>query len=126
MEIVGTGKRRVIGLLFLGLLVLFLLSIKLGTETTSIADSKEWALQEDVLTMRYLVDQYTLDQHKRPSSLGDLVEAGYLKRLPIDPTTGRRDTWVVEWSADPQSPGIEDIQGGAKTTGKRALLRLLR
>jgi general secretion pathway protein G len=75
---------------------------------------RERVLRQDVLEFRALIAQYTLDLHKRPQSIDDLVNAGYLKHLPTDPMTGRRDTWVAEWSKDPKLPGIESIRSVAE------------
>jgi len=72
--------------------------------------AREQTLEQDLFTLREIVSQYTLDNHRRPQSLNDLVSAGYLKGLPIDPTTGRNDTWVVVWSHDPKTPGIVEIR----------------
>ena len=83
---------------------------------TSGRKSRDLVLQQDLFTMRAMVGQYTLDKHKRPQSLDDLVAAGYLKHLPTDPTTGRNDTWVLEWSDDPKTPGIVGILSGSRST----------
>jgi general secretion pathway protein G len=60
---------------------------------TSPQQSGERKIQQDLLTMLAIVGQYTLDKQKRPHSLDDLVVAGYLKEVPTDPTTRRKDTW---------------------------------
>lgn len=62
--------------------------------------------------MRQLLNQYTLDHHRHPQSLDDLVTAGYLRKIPVDPMTRRSNTWVLEWSDDPKTPGIIGIHGG--------------
>ena len=114
MEILGTGRHRVIGIVGIsvfGLLVLSLL--RLPNKGTSITEAKEYALQDDLWTMRSLIHGYTAEQHKRPESLHDLVVAGYMKQLPKDPFTDRRDTWIVEWSSDSATPGIVGVRSGA-------------
>ena len=75
-------------------------------------ESRERVLQQDLFTMRQMLDQYTLDNHRHPQSLGDLVTAGYLRLIPVDPMTGRSDTWVLERSDNPNMPGIIGIHGG--------------
>ena len=74
-------------------------------------ENREHILRQDLFTMNQILNQYTLDNHKNPQSLDDLVAAGYLKKIPTDPTTGRSDAWVLEWSDDPKSPGIIGIHG---------------
>jgi general secretion pathway protein G len=65
--------------------------------------AKEKALRQDLFTLRQAIDQYTLDKQKVPGSLEDLVKAGYLKSIPIDPFTGRRD-WVIDNEPETQDP----------------------
>ncbi len=67
--------------------------------------------------MRAVIGQYTLDMRKRPHSLDDLVVAGYLREMPTDPTTGRKNTWIVECSKDLKAPGIVGIDATSGTTG---------
>lgn len=57
--------------------------------------AKEAVLKEDLHTMRTAIDSYTVDKEKAPQSLEDLVQAGYLKSIPIDPITNRNDTWII-------------------------------
>jgi general secretion pathway protein G len=69
-------------------------------------------LQQDLFTMRQVLERYTLDHYGRPQSLDDLVAAGYLHQIPVDPMTSRNDTWVLERSDDPKTPGIIGIHSG--------------
>jgi general secretion pathway protein G len=122
VEILGTGRHKIIGivgLLVVGVIVSILFVANLGNGSTSIEEAKEGALQEDLWTMRSLIRDYTTDQHKRPESLNDLVAARYLKRLPKDPMTGRDDTWIVERSGDAGMPGITNVRSGASGTSRK-------
>jgi general secretion pathway protein G len=71
-----------------------------------------------------LISQYTLDKQKAPQSLEDLMSAGYLKQIPVDPMTGAAD-----WTAD-QAPedtisspdqqdegGIDDVHSSSTQVG---------
>lgn len=113
MEIVGTGKRRIIGISALVLLVLFLHWLTFSVCTLTVAEAKERALQDDLWMMRSLIHTYTREQHQQPRSLHDLVAAGYIKHIPKDPMTGRADTWAVESSYDAAMPGIVNVRSGA-------------
>ena len=42
--------------------------------------------QEDLHTMRSAIDSYTVDKQKAPQALDDLVQAGYLKTMPMTPS----------------------------------------
>src|SRR5471032_2666423 len=70
-----------------------LLTIAIPAYLQSIKKAKEAVLKEDLHTMRTAIDQYTVDKEKAPQGLDDLVQAGYLKVVPIDPMTNRSDTW---------------------------------
>jgi general secretion pathway protein G len=72
--------------------------------------------------MRDQIDNYTMDKEKAPQSLQDLVDAGYLRKIPVDPFTGSADTWQVEssdtlQSLDQTEPGITDVHSGSNLTG---------
>jgi hypothetical protein len=55
----------------------------------------EAALRQNLLLMRGLIDQYTVEHGEHPRSLEDLVRAGYLTAIPIDPMTGQ-NSWQTE------------------------------
>jgi len=55
--------------------------------------------------LRQVISQYTLDKQRAPQTLDDLVQAGYLKSIPVDPFTGRAD-WVPETEPENQDPPL--------------------
>lgn len=85
----------------------------------SIRQSRERVFRQDLFTMRAIISQYALDRQTLPRSLHDLVAAGYLKRIPVDPMTGRDDTWALKCSADSSHKGIVDIEGGASKQARQ-------
>jgi general secretion pathway protein G len=112
-------------LVALGLIALVLLAAKLllPSYVTSPRQARERIIQQDLLTMRAIIGRYTLDMRKRPHALHDLVVAGYLRDVPTDPTTGRKDTWIVECSKDLRAPGIVGIDATSGTIGSTRTLR---
>lgn len=99
-------------------LILILVSISVPAYNTSILRAKESVLLQNLFTLRSLISQYTLDKQKAPQSLDDLVTAGYIKQIPIDPFTGKNDTWTVEQedyslSVDQRETGITDVHSGS-------------
>jgi len=106
-------------------LILILVSISIPAYNQSILRAKESVLLQNLFTLRSLISQYTLDKQKAPQSLEDLVQAGYIKQIPIDPFTGKNDTWTVDQedytlSVDQQETGITDVHSGSaliSTTG---------
>jgi general secretion pathway protein G len=77
-------------------IMLILLSIGAGRYEMSITRAKEAALEEDLSVMRRAIDQYTIDKQQPPQSLDDLVTAGYLRGIPVDPFTRRTDWSTTE------------------------------
>ena len=99
--------------------ILLLLTIAIPAYLQSIKRAKEAVLKEDLHTMRSAIDQYTVDKEKAPQGLDDLVQAGYLKVVPIDPMTSRSDTWVTSesdtlMSINETQGGVDDVKSGAQ------------
>ena len=99
-------------------MILILVSISIPAYNQSILRAKESVLKQDLFQLRSLISQYTLDKQKAPQSLDDLVQAGYIKQIPVDPMTGSNSSWTVDqedslMSVDQQDPGISDVHSGA-------------
>src|SRR6185295_1208219 len=62
--------------------------------------ANEAVLKTNLHTLRDVIDQYYGDKGKYPTSLDELVEKGYLRKVPIDPITKRSDTWVFTYEDD--------------------------
>jgi general secretion pathway protein G len=83
--------------------------------------ARESVLRQDLFTLRSVISQFTLDKQRAPQTLDDLVQAGYIKQIPIDPFTSKNDTWQLEQedvllAVDQQQPGITDVHSGANLT----------
>lgn len=99
-----------------------LLAMAVPNYRTSIRASQEAVLHDDLFQLRSLIDQYTLDKQQAPQSLDDLVTAGYLRALPVDPITHSSTTWQTNTddtilSPDQTLSGIVDVHSGAPGTG---------
>ena len=82
---------------------------------------REATLKRDLLVMRYAIDQYTLDKQQAPQSLQDLVNGHYLKEIPTDPFTLKKD-WVpyigdIVLSTDQTMTGIADVHSNSTQVG---------
>jgi general secretion pathway protein G len=102
-------------------MILILVSISIPAYNQSILRAKESVLRQDLFELRSLISQYTLDKQKAPQSLDDLVQAGYIKQIPMDPMTASNSTWTVDqedtvMSVDQQDPGISDVHSGSAET----------
>jgi len=119
-------KRRQDGFTMLEMMVvvsimLILISIAVPAYNRSIVHARETVLRQDLFTLRSVIDQYTEDRQKAPQSLSDLISAGYLRQIPVDPMTQSNSTWQVVQedvlqSVDQQEPGISDVHSGSNTT----------
>jgi general secretion pathway protein G len=84
--------------------------------------AREAVLRENLFRLREVMDQYHHDKGKYPATLEVLVQDGYLRGMPLDPITGRSDTWVEvqEEMGDNPDPsaqaGVWDVKSGAEGT----------
>ena len=98
-----------------------LAAIAIPAYVSSVRSAKEAVLREDLHAMWSAIDSYTVDKQKAPQQLDDLVQAGYLKTMPVDPFTLRSDTWMPVQedtliSLDQTQPGIDDVHSGSQMT----------
>ncbi|MDY7548512.1 prepilin-type N-terminal cleavage/methylation domain-containing protein [Glaciimonas sp. Gout2] len=75
--------------------------------------AKEVVLQHNIRGLREAIDNYRQDLTAGPQALEDLVSRRYLKEVPLDPVTGRRDTWLTELNEDSE---IQEVRSGAPGT----------
>lgn len=116
------GGFTLIELVIVMAIIAILASLAIPVFTSTIRNAKEAALKEDLHVMRNAIDSYTMDKGKAPQSLDDLVQAGYLREIPVDPMTQSRDTWVTSTSdtyesVDESETGINDVHSGSQDTG---------
>src|ERR1700676_4620686 len=106
-----------IELMVVMLIIGVLMAIAVPSYIGAIKAAKESVLKEDLHVIRNAIDSYTMDKQKAPQSLQDLVEAGYLKVISVDPMTRSAESWVTEQSdslhsIDQSEPGIDDVHSG--------------
>ena len=80
--------------------------------------AREAVLITNLVTLRDVIDQYYADKAHYPFTLEDLVDDGYLRKIPIDPIAGDAGSWeLVESEVDEMNPdqssGIFDVKSGA-------------
>lgn len=68
--------------------------------------------------MRDTIDKYHGDRGRYPDSLDTLVEARYLRALPVDPITERADTWQVVAPPGDDASAVFDIHSNAPGKGR--------
>jgi general secretion pathway protein G len=102
-------------------IVVILAAISVSSYQHLQTKAKETILKEDLKTMRRMIDQYQADKEGLPASLDDLVSAGYLREVPVDPFTNEAD-WIPEMGEDTVSriagaQGMVDVHSNAAGTG---------
>lgn len=116
------GGFTLVELMVVMLIISILLAIAVPSFIASIRSAREAALREDLHTMRNAIEQYSEDKQEAPQSLDDLVTAGYLRKLPLDPMTHSDSTWVSAQSdsytsIDQSQTGINDVHSGSDQMG---------
>jgi len=101
-------------------LILILATFAMPMYHVAVVHAREAVLRDDLFTMRKLIDEFTIDKQRPPTSLDELVDAGYLRGgIPADPFTGSNQTWTtviedVPISPDQAASGIVDVHSGAE------------
>lgn len=95
-----------------------LLTLAVPRYFNSIEKAKDATLKQDLNTLRESIDKYYGDNGKYPTSLDDLVERKYIRKLPIDPITEKTDTWIFTPPEPPLEGDIYDIHSGSKALAK--------
>ncbi len=106
-------------LMIVMIIIGLLAAIAIPSYIRAVTRAKEAVLREDLHTLRTAIDSYTVDKEKAPQGLDDLVQAGYLKTVPIDPITSRPDTWITSQSdtltdINETQGGIDDVHSGSQ------------
>lgn len=96
-----------------------LLSIAIPSYRQSIIRAREAVLRENLYVLRSSIEQFTVDKERAPSSLQELVDAGYLRSIPPD-ITGNSNSWELEYSDVLISPeqsatGVIDVHSGSSS-----------
>lgn len=112
----ATARRRgftLIELLVVLSVIALLLSIVAPRFMSHVDRAAETALRQNLKTTRDAIDQFTADRGRGPADLNELVQAGYLREFPVDPVTGRTDTWVPVMV----DGALRDLHSGAPGQG---------
>ncbi len=116
----GNSRRgfTIVEMIIVMTIISIIVSIAIPIYQKSLVRARESVLKNNLYTMRTVIDEFTYDKQKAPQDLRDLVDAGYLRTIPVDPMTGRSDTWRVEMedataSVNQTEPGIYNVRSGS-------------
>jgi len=112
----ASGGFTLLELLLVMLLVSLLASLAVPVVSQSISRAKESTLRADLHALRKAIDDFHADNGAYPKELEELVKKRYLRRIPPDPVTERRDSWVLVRAEDEkslQATGIVDVKSGS-------------
>jgi general secretion pathway protein G len=100
-------------------IIIILAAIALPQYQKAVLHAREATLRDDLFQMRKLMDQYAADKGQLPQSPDDLVTAGYMREIPVDPITRERD-WNFATGEDPNSSegkqGLTDVHSSSSDT----------
>lgn len=94
-------------------IIALLLALALPRYFNHLESSRDTILKQDLAVMRDAIDKYHGDTGRYPDSLDALVNARYLRALPVDPITERADTWQVVAPSGDDAGALYDIKSGA-------------
>jgi general secretion pathway protein G len=101
-------------------IMLILIGMAAANYGKFIQRANEAVLKHNLRTMREMIDHYTVDKQTAPQSLEGLSQAGYLRDVPVDPMT-RRKEWAPKYDLvfvlpDQASVGIVDVSSKSTRT----------
>jgi len=119
------GRNRARGFTLLELMIvisvmMILMAIAVPFYQHHVIQAREAVLKQNLDTLNRVIEAYRVDKRESPQSFDDLVSAGYLHQLPVDPMTLKAD-WVAESedstnALDPQQPGISRAHSASSGT----------
>ena len=109
------GGYSLVELMIVVAIIGILVALAVPSFQQSAVKAREAALKQNLQTIRTVLDQHYADKGVYPPTLETLVEAGYLRQIPIDPFTETVDAWVIEFEENPdEEGGIFDVHSGSE------------
>ena len=101
-------------------IMMILMAVAVPLYSHHVTQAREAVLKQNLYQLDSLIEQYRMDKGQSPQTLDDLVTAGYLPKLPVDPMTEKAD-WTTEPedptnAVDPNQPGIARAHSASQGT----------
>ena len=110
----GAAGFTLIELIVVMAIIASLLTIALPRYYHSVERSREAVLRQDLAVMRDAIDKFLADRGRYPTTLEELAEKRYLRKVPPDPITESTTTWQVIAPPDSTADaGVYDVRSGA-------------
>jgi len=121
MVSVGYPENRsgftLIELLVVLAILALLLTIATPRYIQHVERARETTLRSSLKVMRDAIDKFDSDQGHLPQNLDELVNRNYLKAIPLDPITDRKDTWISLSPGELLAASPAPALGSASTPG---------
>lgn len=98
--------------------IALLLSIAAPRYLEHVDRAREAALRSNLAALRDAIDRFQADRGAYPAKLQDLVDARYLRVVPLDPFTERADTWTTLPPANGNAAQVADVRSTAPGSGR--------
>lgn len=95
--------------------IALLLTLAVPRYFHAIDNGKASVQRQNIATIRDAIDKFYGDQARYPESLEELVQARYLRAVPVDPLTDAPN-WIVIAPQDPAMGAVFDVRSAAKVT----------
>jgi general secretion pathway protein G len=90
-------------------IIALLLTLALPRYFHSLDSGRAMVQRQNVTTLRDAIDKFFGDQGRYPDTLEELVTKRYLREVPIDPLTERRD-WTIVAPQDTTQGAVYDVR----------------
>lgn len=117
---IGRGGFTLVELLVVLAILALLLTIATPKYIQHIERAREATLRSTLKVMRQSIDKFYGDQGRYPASLDELVSREYLKAIPVDPISDKRDTWVTLTESEMRSASASSGSAPLPSTASAA------
>jgi general secretion pathway protein G len=94
--------------------IALLLTLALPRYFHAIDNGKLNVQRQNIATIRDAIDKFYGDQARYPETLDELVQARYLRSIPIDPLT-EAPNWIVISPQDPTQGAVFDVRSAQRS-----------
>ena len=111
-----TGERRgftLIELLVVLAIVAMLVTLALPRYTGRLERARQQVLAENLRVTRDAIGKFYADRRRYPETLQELVDARYLRALPVDPVLESDHAWLLAPPEPPATGGVADLHSAA-------------